>query len=80
MHLERLDGSRRRPLAPQRVDQPLRWHRLARVQEQHGEQRPLLRSAQLKLTAVLPDRKRPQDPELHPPNVTPVTSKLQSPR
>jgi len=40
--LERLHGAPRRTLPPERVDEPLLRHRLAGVEQQHGEQRALL--------------------------------------
>ena len=69
--LHGLDRGRRRLLAPEVVDEPRGRHQLVRVQQQHGEHRPLLRPTQRQLTALAADRERPQDPEFHVANVTP---------
>jgi hypothetical protein len=79
VHLQPLNRSRGRLLIPQRINEPLRRHRLARVQQQDRKQRALLRRPQLELGPVLPDRQRTENPELHPSNVTPATNKLQAP-
>ena len=80
VHLQRLDRSRGRLLIPQRINEPLRRHRLARVQQQDRKQRALLRRPQLELGPVLPDRQRTENPEFHPTNVTPATNKLKAHR
>ena len=64
VHLHGLDGGRRRLLAPELVDEPRRRHDLVRPQQEHGEQRPLLRTTERKLTAIVPGRDRTKNPEL----------------
>ena len=63
--LDPLGRGRRRVLAPQLGHQPRRRHDLARVQEQHGQQRLLLGGAQLEGPAVLRDLERTEDPKFH---------------
>jgi hypothetical protein len=55
----------RRCLTPQLVHEPIAGHDLVRVQEEHRQQRPLLRRPQLDQHAPLGDLERPEDPELH---------------
>ena len=54
-----------RVLAPELVDQPVSRNHLARVQEEHGEQRTWLGPAQGNLAAFVPHLERSQDSELH---------------
>ena len=78
MHLQRLHRALGRVLAPERLDQPLGGHRLARMQEQHCEQRSLLGGAEFDFLAAPPDRQRAENAEFHESNVTLVTSELQT--
>ena len=58
---------------PQLLDQPVAGDRLAGVQQQHRQQRPLLDAPEGQLLAALPRLERPQDQEFHggsAPNVT----------
>jgi hypothetical protein len=64
MALQRLGGRRRRLLAPQRLDQPIRAHRLSRVQQQRRRHRPPLRTDQIDPAALVSDLQRSQDLEL----------------
>ena len=64
-----LDHVRRglgRPLAPEVVDQPVDGDELVRAQEQHREERPLLRASEGELTLRIDGLERPEEPELHP--------------
>ena len=64
--LERLGGRRRRILAPQHVDQPVRRHRLLPPREQQRrQQRALLGRPELDRPVRPDDAERPQDRELH---------------
>jgi hypothetical protein len=74
--LDRLDGGRRRQLAPEFVNEPHRRHDPVRAQEQDSEQSALLGSGERNLATVLPDGEWPQDAEFQGKNVTPATGKL----
>jgi hypothetical protein len=50
--VEGVRGRRRRPLAPQAVDQAVAGDDLVRVQQQDGEERTLLRTAEREITTV----------------------------
>src|SRR5207248_8375613 len=63
--VERLLDARRRPLAPERVDQPVARDDLVRVQHEHGEQRALLRAAERDEPAVDPHLERAENRGLH---------------
>jgi hypothetical protein len=63
--LEHLRRGRRRPLAPEPVDQPIARHDLVGVQQEQREQRPLPSTRELDLSAFLDELQGPQDPELH---------------
>ena len=76
--LHGLDRARRRPLAPQLVDQSRRRYDLVRAQQQQRQQRPLLRGGQRNLVPVAPGRDRSEQPELHAANVTLSTSARQT--
>ena len=62
--LQRLGGARRRPLAPQLIDQPFARHHLAAAQHQDCQQRPLLRAAERNRPLPLDHLDRPQDTEV----------------
>ena len=62
-HLQRVRAGR--TAAPELFDQPLRGHRLVRVYEQVGEQRPLARTAKLDRAIPVDHLERPQNTELH---------------
>ena len=66
VRLQRLDGGRRRQLAPELVDESLTRQYLAGVQKEGGEQRPLLCSRDGDRPRRAVDLQRPEDPELHP--------------
>jgi hypothetical protein len=55
----------RRRLAPQRVDQPVGRNGVTGVDEQDGQQRPLLASAERELAGPIAHLKRPEYTELH---------------
>jgi hypothetical protein len=66
----RLQGSRRgrrRPLAPQTINQPVSRHDLIAVQQQDRQQRPLL-LAQRDRPVTVPNLDRAEDPKLHTPS------------
>ncbi len=63
--LHRLDHAGGRPLAPQVRDQAFARDRLPRVQQQHGQQRPLPRAGQRQRPTLRPRLDRSQDPEIH---------------
>ena len=62
--LNDLVRARGRLLTPDLVDQPIRGDRLAAVQEQHGQQRPLLGRAQRQRAVVIDNLKRPENAKL----------------
>ncbi len=62
-HLQRVRTGR--TAAPELFDQPLRRHRLVRVYEQVGKQRPLARTAKLDRAIPFDHLERPQNTELH---------------
>jgi hypothetical protein len=62
-------------LAPELVDEPLGRHRLARAQEQQGQERTLVAAAQLHGPVAVEHLERPEDAELeHSTVVTRFTS------
>jgi hypothetical protein len=63
--LEGFLGGRRRVAGPEPVDEAFARHRFVAVNDQDGEQRPLLRRAELELFAGFDDRERAEDPEFH---------------
>src|SRR5206468_6171055 len=65
--LERIHRLVRRPFSPQTVDRALARDDLVGVQEQEGEQRPLLRTAERQRHAVLRHLQWPEKPELRGP-------------
>ena len=65
-NLEGLPHRRRRPLAPQLVDEPVGRHRLVGAQEEQGEDCTFLRPGDLDGPAVVQDFERPEDPEVQP--------------
>ena len=65
VHLYDLDSGRRRATGPELVDESIDRDDLVSVQQQDGQQHPLLAAAQRKLTLLRPDLKRPEDPKLH---------------
>src|SRR5205085_2539299 len=69
-NLERIHRPVGRPLSPQAVDRALSWDDLVRIQEQEGEQRPLLRTAERQRHAVprylqWPEKPEPRGPSPH---------------
>ena len=66
VRLEAMRGRRRRLIAPDLVDQPLDRDDLARVQQQDGENRALLRAPEPKRTPVRPRLERAEQPEPDP--------------
>ena len=69
MHLKRLLGGVRRALLPQGVDQPVPGHDLIGVEEQHGEERPLLRAAEIERLPAGDHLQRAEDPKFHLPRL-----------
>src|SRR5262245_63726440 len=65
MHIQRLSGGRRRRLAPELVNQTLAGDDRARMQEEHSEERPLLRRAELHLGVGVEDLQRAENAEVH---------------
>ena len=63
--LQRLDRGRRRPLAPELVDQPVARDGLVRPQEEHREERTLLPGPERYEAAAVANLDRPEDPEVH---------------
>jgi hypothetical protein len=63
--LQRLRRRLGRLVVPERVDQTVRGDGPVPLQEERGEQRPLLRAAQLERAAVVEDLERAQDAEFH---------------
>ena len=63
--LNDLDRARGSVLAPQLVDQPISREHLAAVNQQHSQQRTLLRAAQRERATVLRDLKRPKYSKVH---------------
>src|SRR5438034_7569243 len=64
--LERLCRGRRRPLAPEPVDQALARERLVRMQQEERQERPLLRAAHPQRAAFAKHLQRSEQPKLHP--------------
>ena len=62
--LEQVDRGLRRLVAPHLVDQGARRHHLACAQQQHGEDGPLARTAELEPTPDRPCLERTEDTEL----------------
>ena len=58
VHLDHLRGGWGRMLAPELVHDPRRRDDLVDPQQEHGEERSLLRAGERELTAVVPDRER----------------------
>ena len=67
VHLKRLLGGVRRALLPQGVDQPVPRHDLIGMEEQHGEERPLLRAAEIERLPAGDHLQRAEDPKFHLP-------------
>jgi hypothetical protein len=65
VHLECLLGRSRRLLTPESVDQVVARDDAVRVEEEDGEQRPLLGGADVDRPAVVDDLERPQDTKVH---------------
>ena len=63
--LNGLGGRERRRGAPQRIDQTIGRHHLVRVQQQHGQDRTLLRAAQGERALVPRHLKRAENAEVH---------------
>ncbi len=63
--LERLRGRGRRSLPPELVDQLVGGDDLVRVEEEDGEERTLLATAELDPPTLVGDLQRTQDPEIH---------------
>ena len=66
VHLKGADRARRRPVAPERVDEPLARDRRAAPEEELRQKRPLLRAAQCDRAALADHLDRPQQPKFHP--------------
>ncbi len=64
VHLERAVGSARRPVVPECVDEPVARYDTAAFEEEHGEQRALLRAAERAGTVGRDGLNRPQQLEL----------------
>src|SRR5581483_1119180 len=65
VHLQRLVRRLRRVVLPEGVEQPVLRDDLVRVQQQDGQERPLLRAAQVDDPVAGDDLQRAEDPELH---------------
>ena len=65
VHPDRLGRGRRRSLAPQLLDESIERDRLSPVDEQDGEERPLLRAAQRQPLTMLERLEPTENPELH---------------
>ena len=76
-HLPRRVGD---GVAPQVVDDPLARDRPVRVQEQHGEQRPLLARRDRQRGGAVDDFERAQEAEFHRSRVEATPSRAGSPR
>ncbi len=63
--LQRVGGARRRPLAPQLVDQRIRRDDLVGAKEEDRKQRALLATAERHLHSVVHSLERAEHPELH---------------
>ena len=63
--LQGLDCRRRRPLAPELVDQPVARDGLVRLQEEDREERALLPRAERDEAVAVANLDRPEDPEVH---------------
>jgi hypothetical protein len=64
VHLQRLQGRRRRRVSPQPVDELLGRHDPSAIDEQQSEQPTLLRRAERRRPIVQQRLDRPQDAEL----------------
>ena len=64
--MERRRRVSRRRLAPELVDQPVARDHLSGVQQQHGQQRPLLGAAEAQRDVAPQNLQGPQNPELKP--------------
>src|SRR5262249_20318036 len=60
----------RRLVPPERLQQTVTGDDLVRVEEQHGEQGPLLRAPHRHLPALVPDLQRAEEAEVHYSGVT----------
>ena len=65
VHLHCLGGGRRGSIAPQLIDQLVDRDRLAPLQDQHSQQRPLLGRAERDQLLVPHNLQRPKNPVLH---------------
>ena len=85
VHLERLDRRVGRVVLPEGVDQAIARDDPVRMQQEHGEQRPLLGAGDVDRPAVLAQLERSENPVLHcgahpfPADVTPPRAGRQSP-
>jgi hypothetical protein len=65
VRLERVPGGRRRLLPPDGIDEPLRRNDAIRLQQEVGEDGPLLRSAERQGPAVIPRLQWTEQEETH---------------
>src|SRR5439155_26064853 len=65
--LDDLRGGRRPVLAPELLDEPVGGDDLVRVQEEDGQERALLASAEPERSVLLDDLQRAEYPKLHCP-------------
>jgi hypothetical protein len=66
VHLEGMPGRSESTFSPQRIDQAIGGYHLIGMQEEDGEESPLLRSSKGECLPLLPHLERAEDPELHP--------------
>jgi hypothetical protein len=74
IHVHRLGGSRRCPLAPQRIDQPVSRDHLSAMEQQHRQQRALLRTAERHRAIAIDHLKRSQNSKLNHARRPPVAT------
>jgi hypothetical protein len=67
--MQRLRGDAGGVLAPDLLDEPLGGDHLARVEQQHREQRAAPAAAQLELPPAGPNLQRAEDAEIHPASI-----------
>jgi hypothetical protein len=72
--LQALGRGRRRPLAPQLVDEPVRGHDLVAVQHQQREQRSALATAHRDGTLAVVDLQRSEQAEVHVASYVPTVT------
>jgi hypothetical protein len=63
--MECLRAARRPALGPESVEKALHRHDAIGVEDQNGEQRPLLRAAERERMVPVADLEWPEDPEFH---------------